>query len=140
VKVWVTFSGDYEQRGAGPAFTSEELARQYSDDVEELFVWDRPLEKRMMFQVCGIFPSEGVRNIEQFPGARKYDREDGWAIKRDSYSCDEDYVAHLAGEKVSWWTGRIGPICVNVSGENKEQVDARFVALQEEVKSGRIPA
>jgi hypothetical protein len=140
-KVWVTFSGEYEQRSAGPAFTTEELARQHSDDVEELFVWDRPLQKRTMFRVSGVFPSEKARDIEsaKFVGGLKYDREGEWAITRDSYSCDEDHIGHCSSERVAWWSGKVGPIYVEVSGENQQEVIARFTALQEEVNNGRKP-
>ena len=45
-EVWVAYFGEYEQRSAFAAFTTEELARANSDDVEAMIVYDRPIRTR----------------------------------------------------------------------------------------------
>jgi len=69
--VWLAFSGEYEQRNAFAAFASEELARQNSDDVRGLEVWDVPVVTEDHFEWWVRVENGVARN--EFPYGLRHD-------------------------------------------------------------------
>lgn len=137
MKVYVCFSGEYEQRSASAVFTSKEIADQYSDDVEEFELWDRLPLAIEVFSTAGVFKADWPA-----PSIGDWKVEGQWHVKRDNFSADEYFLQWWAGETVAYWFGKRGPesgICVEVKGSSREAVDARFAELQTEVENGKRP-
>jgi hypothetical protein len=127
--IYVCFSGEYEQRWAIAAFSSREIAEEYSEDVDELELGDSLPVTATMHTVAGIFPADP--EYEQAPYG--YSRRGKWSIKREKYRTDDYQVRAMSSEIIAPWNRP--RTYVEVKGGCLETILDRFAVLQKEVES-----
>lgn len=120
--VWLAYNGEYENRGVFAVFASEELARRYSDDVQEIDVFDRPVRTVRRFSRW-IEIREGVAR-DHFPKRVSLEWPEwvGPDFDKPVERADvHHYAANPPHSPAHTW--------VIVEGASEEQVDAEVLRL-----------
>ncbi len=103
-RVWVVFEGDYDQRAALAAFTTEALAREYAGkdpDIEDLVLWDRSPNRVVHYTREAIVGLPIGTQWETGYGYRR--RSDGILVRSERWSSDEAHCPDAVQTQTGLW-------------------------------------
>lgn len=137
MKVWIAFTGSYEQRGSiGPAFLTEEAAKLLAEDgdVEEFEVFDGVPVKVTHYTCYGWLsdPRESCHpiHLDMYKRVRPFE---GFWIDEERWGSWDVLVPDPLEVKVEAYTGRGLPNFANANGRNREAVRTAVISALAEL-------
>ena len=142
MKVYLSFTGEYENWGPVAAFTSRELAEEHCRsmdeevDVHEFEVWDHVPGLSVLYRARAL-TSDG--NFIRISG--DVERRDGYTVEFSNYPCDEYHAERFTNTRLYWWTPTRVPdsaIGIEIVGPDEQRVRDDVERMMASVLAGEL--